>query len=1807
MATENETMDSLQSSMELQLTKLFEAMDIIAAKNIESLQFDKTVKCSITDATNSSEGEYTVTDGSSTFKAYSESATYSNGASVYVSIPNGDYNNRKLIVGRYDESRSDYNADDPESGYIDITQNLITDFEGEKGLIANGDVLQTVLWDSGEGFDYQIDNKDDEGYKAYKQLLVKGKFKSWLGRKNILLGNYGLRVDILVTKENTTSQSVSEWYIYKLDSSNMVGDPFNYEVGFEQKITFNLDPEVNINRVRVVFYQDGNFYNKSKTLITPSVTEDIFVSEPYVSFGYAMEDFDEDTILLYTFNSDKYAEYLTDKVKESLVSVDCTLADLDRPEIYTAKLDKLNQKKIILRWIHETTSDDDITRKFTSICEEDDVPEEAIVHWYKYNLQEGISDELAGAFWEEIEEQKNKFEYTFSPNTSKSFEMFRVIVEHYSRDYVQNVVIVNDDAIIEIEEIPEEDRTEDDVAALENLKNAHLEKINTYISEDLVFTNENAVPDSNTIDLIKGLEITCDDAEGGYNGVYRIYDDSGSIMSVAESTKKRILTANYTSIVSGVESLDTAEKIIWKIPLENTMIYAPTEGTEYSFYDSVGRVTQEVFDENKDDYYIYVNTSMTYEKATSWNESTTYYTPNRTEISIEDGYFVISRYGVVPDASAGTEEADSTQQYFRIKDYYTQSAINNTVYCSIVKNNRTYSAGFDMTFGPCGTNGTDFTFTMEFENKQPAITCTDDEIKIVPKIYDYQNNDVTSTYVKNIKYSWYSSNEEYSSANKKDAIEIKSVDSSTGIVTLKLNTHDMESLNYFILRGCASDVVNIKDLNRYTEDEENVDGSIADETKGDYRADTDDVNISLYSYLPIPIRRTDEYITFDGANKIAYDTSGVSPQYFQDPYMIYHYENAKTIPVQDINWMMSFGKDTQSASGETSLRYYPTLDSADKLVPTAMFLQENGKQISVVGYSMGDNGLQFEWIQPLYIYQNVFSSSLLNSWDGSLTFDEENGTILSTMIGAGKKDSQNRFNGVLMGDLSPAFNRDYESLNFLKDYYSGIGLYGFNEGEKSFGLNINGRAFFGRSGKGQILIDGNSGTIQSQHFLASMKGFYNSGEDEPTDVTKAGMRIDLDNGILETYGLNSTAMIKIDPTAGSTKEGVEGTGPYFIIRSSAGDNSDSDNDLDKQAEDENPNGTNLLYVGKKNYYLQSHNFTTKEITIYERKEDDSIVQAKTLIGRGIKFDLMKGSLTGYDFSLKSTNSETGSYIELNSEGTNTKPYLRIHGVKYEKNAANENILAGVNDILFFSNEKQIIRSLDYDTGAETGTEFNLTKGKISSYDFTLKAIKDKQGIIISSSGSPYIKVQAVTDWGDTVDLMNISNGTFVLQSRNFTGTSQTGTDGNTIEPGGIKIDFTNNKFTAYEFKLEAKGQADTEQEDGTVVKKTYTFLIDSGASEYPLKIGTRFSVGWAGNIKADYIEATAGGKIGCFTISNSSLYIGTKNTIDESTVYLGSSGVSVGSGRFKATSGGSIYLTGTITGVEWSVDSDGKASFNNIYATGGEVGGWTLSGKGVLTNGTTKLSSNGLDFASNYLHSDELKFADVILNSEKIQLGGVYLNNEELFIDVNTYFKKDCIKAGEIYIEDNALYLGGGAAKIWMDDGFAAIYTGASKPFVTNGEMFGSTILICKCKTLECGSGGAIFNGPVQINEGIIENGSTKKFGKLAFEDDVSKKVNVTLTGSVPYKASDKTVTIPVEVWAHLENGEIKITRNSTGGEKEVYLSFNVSKTATGENSSQSFTIKATTTSTNLTLTGSSENSAAITMTNKDFSNVSVT
>lgn len=121
------------------------------------------------------------------------------------------------------------------------------------------------------------------------------------------------------------------------------------------------------------------------------------------------------------------------------------------------------------------------------------------------------------------------------------------------------------------------------------------------------------------------------------------------------------------------------------------------------------------------------------------------------------------------------------------------------------------------------------------------------------------------------------------------------------------------------------------------------------------------------------------------------------------------------------------------------------------------------------------------WSQPLIVQQYKYGSSLLNNWDGSLKIDSEGNTIMAAMMGAGKKDEDNTFSGVVMGELAKVEKVEDEK----RITNSATGLIGYYCGKQAFGFKDDGTAFIGQSGQGRIEFDGTSGVIQSQGWTIS--------------------------------------------------------------------------------------------------------------------------------------------------------------------------------------------------------------------------------------------------------------------------------------------------------------------------------------------------------------------------------------------------------------------------------------------------------------------------------------------------------------------------------------------------------------------------------------------------------------------------------------------------------------------------------------------------------------------------------------------------
>jgi hypothetical protein len=102
------------------------------------------------------------------------------------------------------------------------------------------------------------------------------------------------------------------------------------------------------------------------------------------------------------------------------------------------------------------------------------------------------------------------------------------------------------------------------------------------------------------------------------------------------------------------------------------------------------------------------------------------------------------------------------------------------------------------------------------------------------------------------------------------------------------------------------------------------------------------------------------------------------------------------------------------------------------------------------------------------------------------------------MIGAGRKNANNTFSGVIMGDWTGNVNKN-DSTDSMA-YQTGI--YGFHEGETSFGFMENGTGFIGKADKGRIIFDGTNSVITSANWSAGAQ--------------KQGLYLDIDDGFLMT-------------------------------------------------------------------------------------------------------------------------------------------------------------------------------------------------------------------------------------------------------------------------------------------------------------------------------------------------------------------------------------------------------------------------------------------------------------------------------------------------------------------------------------------------------------------------------------------------------------------------------------------------------------------------------------------------------------------
>ena len=1135
-------------------------------------------------------------------------------------------------------------------------------------------------------------------------------------------------------------------------------------------------------------------------------------------------------------------------------------------------LDKIESDTVIL-----LTTD---SEKYNHTEEVDSNKKDLYVKWvrregsYAYVMEEDMLDPSIRIHW-------YRYDKTFKGDPIAG-DNWEEISQGYSNLSFLNIPLRTDKkmeekfkVIISRGEIDETTTLEEEVGLAERLETNEVE-----------FSSSVPIVDPDGADLLTGLKIVY--VNDNYQGMYQIYGESKELKNRSEHLIQRTLALSL-EIHEIPEPISEKDKIVWRVPKTATMIT-----------HSETKETCELDESN----------------------------PN---------YDIIIKTGEDPEL------------HYTINEIYSETNTNNTIQCELTRDGTglTYKTSTTMTFGATGTAGTDYTFVIEPVNGNGIYTAESGEnLTFAAKLYDYNDKPVDWS-TETISWDWEIIGTEKNPPlhafdwvdNKKIGAQISLKPNDVDGNGKPVSGYNKHRYYYNLLKATATVTTTYevktpkidKDGNYIDVDgnkiEQDAETGEIDLTNVDWTIETQSKQVFMSAYYSIPIRSHKDYY-ISGATSIFYNSSGVEPVYEKSNYLIFGLSG-------DINPEWKIVYETSDAAMSA---YYPQIvpvkDATGKtiqgykLAPKLMYIQDVPNRLAIMCYYKNSNNKEVRlWVQPLIIRQAKHGSSLLNRWDGSLTIDEKNGTILSTMVGAGKKESDNTFSGVLMGDVESGAG---------DNTLSQIGIYGFNHGEQSYAFKNDGTAFIGKSGRGRIMFDGNNGIIASQGYYAT-----------ENDKRIIGMKLDLNSGKL--ISSNTGGIVEIDPTNSAR---------IFRIR-------DKDD-------------TTIMVVGDTNYYLRSSNYDYKNMgtnfnlvngnlnmantggwisitpsdkdalfTVrgkdygrYDTSIDDSKISSKTTKLKDdvetkesdaktkilstyyetytsdvTQKELKEGTSYYYKVTEVTTTIETGQENKISE----AKPYYE----PYDKtlNLVRPVLYTMVTKVLLnVGNENYYLRSSNYSSNTE-GMRINLNNG-------TLNAAGTDGSIEINPNSSSSIFTLKGKDENNKLKtLMQAGGGSYYLQSADYGSGDST----------GLRIDLQNGNIKSKLFSLNNDGTITAT--GGTIgsCKIGDTYISSSNGSSWKinsngsasfsdititggsLKIGNNFSVDTGGNLIATSAKLNSvniqGGTI---TINNTTL----KAHTNAATLFC--------EGRLHVDT--AITCPDITASRDFSAGAGGSASFNgNVY------------------------------------------------------------------------------------------------------------------------------------------------------------------------------------------------------------------------------------------------------------------------------------
>lgn len=465
-------------------------------------------------------------------------------------------------------------------------------------------------------------------------------------------------------------------------------------------------------------------------------------------------------------------------------------------------------------------------------------------------------------------------------------------------------------------------------------------------------------------------------------------------------------------------------------------------GEDIFRYDSNGDITIE--DSEKDRY---LQIELTWKEGFGATYSTQWLMrePDGKEILLtKDTYGINNRYEP-PQSMIDKIWVDNYNiLHYNIRQKYAVNFGNNTLIVKIkTLTEQEYIFSKEILFlkdGDQGTNGTTYVVAVRPKRAdgtrdtgfKPLVYYNGWKNSLPLRCFVYKDGQLindNSDY--ELSYEWSAVNVKFSETSPRDSVTVSGV---AGNVTSLSSSADLQF--YVKVQVSINDSINRNKT--YVHALYPIDIAVGD------------INISSVTIDSIP-------------SYIKYTASGTTPRFYSNNISCTY--NDQQVSIESISKHIL---DTEIRSG---LQY---------LKPATNFIFENKTNESNIGVLKCSIDSSRYIIHPIIMYLDTYGNEAINSWDGtSLQINQDKHYLFAPQVGAGEKDSENRFSGVVMGKDSAQEK---------------IGLYGYNHGLNTFGLMQDGKAYFGaKSGGGQIVIDGTTATIYGGGNSAAQGGNADNG------------------------------------------------------------------------------------------------------------------------------------------------------------------------------------------------------------------------------------------------------------------------------------------------------------------------------------------------------------------------------------------------------------------------------------------------------------------------------------------------------------------------------------------------------------------------------------------------------------------------------------------------------------------------------------------------------------------------------------------